>query len=141
MFFLFCWQLVVLIERHVEHSIITYIVTKFLTPRLEKKSDDGSTFLSAKEIFSIRERTFGPSAEKKNSRDDSTFLSAKEIFSIRERTFDLWLKKKFSRRLNFSIGDSYSRKNFWHLSAKKKSRRQLNFSIGERKNLYSRKNF
>ena len=32
----------------------------------KKKSRGGSTFLFAKEIFSIGERTFGTSAEKKN---------------------------------------------------------------------------
>ena len=62
-----------------------YSRKNFWPPRM-KKSRDGSTFLSAKEKISIRERTFGH-LDKKKSRDGSTFLSAKEKISIRERTF------------------------------------------------------
>jgi len=78
-----------------------------LAPRLKKKSRGDSTFLFAKEIFSIGERTFGTSAEKK--------ISRRLNFSIRERTFGTSAEKKISRGLNFSIRDSYRRKNFWHL--------------------------
>ena len=69
-----------------------YSRKNFWPPRM-KKSRDGSTFLSAKEKISIRERTFGH-LDKKKSRDGSTFLSAKEKISIRERTFGHLDKKK-----------------------------------------------
>ena len=73
------------------------------------------------------------------------FLSVKEIFSIGERTFGTSLKKKSWWRLDFSIRESYRRKNFflsakelWAILRKKKSWRRLNFSI---RDSYRRKNF
>jgi len=79
-------------------------------------------FLFAKELFSIRERTFGHPEKKKLAAAElfysrkRFFLFAKELFSIGERTFGHPEKKKLAAAELFSIRERdffYSRKRFF----------------------------
>jgi len=92
-----------------------------LATSLKKKTSvTAELFYRRKRTYgSIRERDFG--LKKKSWR--RTFLFAKEIISIRERTFGHPEKKKLATNFSIGERDFfYRRKNFWRL--KKKSWRR-----------------